>query len=65
MEVIVILILVSLVLAGGFLGVFIWAARSGQYEDTTTPAMRILAEDSAPPPKNGRASPPSPTNHNP
>lgn len=45
MEVILLLILVSLVLAGSFLGVFLWAARSGQFEDTTTPAMRILADD--------------------
>lgn len=48
MEVIIILILVSLLLATGFLGVFLWAARSGQFEDTTTPALRILADEPAP-----------------
>ncbi len=45
MPVILILILVSLTLAVAFLAGFIWAVRSGQYEDTCTPAMRILAED--------------------
>ncbi len=48
MEVIIVLILVSLLLASGFLGVFLWAARSGQFEDTTTPPLRILADEPAP-----------------
>lgn len=48
MEVIVVLLAASLTVAGVFLGVFIWATRSGQYEDTTTPALRILADDPAP-----------------
>jgi cbb3-type cytochrome oxidase maturation protein len=47
MSVILILILVSLSLALGFLACFVWAVRSGQYEDTTTPSMRILTEDDA------------------
>lgn len=45
MEVILILIVVSLLLAGGFLSVFLWASKSGQFEDTTTPALRILTDD--------------------
>lgn len=44
MSVIVILILVSLTIALVFLGGFIWAVRSGQYEDTCTPSMRMLTE---------------------
>lgn len=48
MEVIVILILASLSLAGLFLAIFVWATRSGQFEDTTTPAMRILTDDAPP-----------------
>ncbi len=44
MSVIVILILASLSVALVFLGGFIWAVRSGQYEDTQTPSMRILTE---------------------
>lgn len=44
-SVILILILISLMLALGFLACFVWAVRSGQYEDTLTPSMRILSED--------------------
>ncbi len=45
MEVIFILIALSLLVAGGFLGAFLWAVRSGQYDDDHTPAMRILFDD--------------------
>ena len=45
MSVILILILASLAVALAFLVGFIWAVKSGQFEDTTTPAMRILSED--------------------
>jgi cbb3-type cytochrome oxidase maturation protein len=47
MNVIIILILASLAVALVFLAGFIWAVRSGQYEDTLTPSMRVLAEDQA------------------
>jgi cbb3-type cytochrome oxidase maturation protein len=47
MAVIVILILASLGVAVLFLMGFIWAVRSGQYEDTCTPAMRILGDDAS------------------
>ena len=45
MSVILILILASLTVALLFLAGFIWAVTSGQYEDTCTPAMRILTEE--------------------
>ncbi len=48
MNVILILIPVSLVFAGSFLAAFIWSVRTGQFEDTDTPAMRILAEEDRP-----------------
>ena len=47
MSVILILILASLAVALAFLVGFIWAVKAGQFEDTTTPAMRILSEDEA------------------
>jgi len=53
MSVILILILASLGVAVAFLVGFIWAVRNGQYEDTCTPAMRMLADEPAeksPPP---------------
>ncbi len=55
MPVILILILVSLTLALAFLAGFIWAVRSGQYEDTCTPAMRILTEDAPAADESARA----------
>jgi len=45
MSVLLILIPLSLVVAALFLGAFIWAVRAGQYEDTCTPSMRVLADD--------------------
>jgi len=45
MIVIFLLIPLSIVIAAGFLAAFIWAVRSGQYEDTCTPAMRLLLEE--------------------
>ena len=45
MSVILILILASLAVALAFLAAFVWAVKSGQFEDTCTPAMRILSED--------------------
>jgi len=45
MTVIFLLIPLSIVIAACFLGAFIWAVRSGQYEDTCTPSMRLLLDD--------------------
>lgn len=45
MSILVILIFASLGIAIAFLAGFIWAVRSGQFEDTCTPSMRILTED--------------------
>jgi cbb3-type cytochrome oxidase maturation protein len=45
MSVILFLILLSIVIAAGFLVAFIWAVRSGQYEDTGTPPLRVLLDE--------------------
>lgn len=45
MIVIFLLIPLSIVIAACFLGAFIWAVRSGQYEDTCTPSMRVLLDE--------------------
>jgi len=45
MNIFYLLIGVSLVAALIFLGLFIWAVRSGQYEDNYTPSVRIVLED--------------------
>ena len=49
MIVIFLLIPLSIVIAAGFLAAFIWAVRAGQFEDTCTPAMRLLLEEPKPP----------------
>ena len=56
MSVILILILASLTMALLFLGGFIWAVRSGQFEDTCTPSMRVLTDE---PGKTGNTLDPS------
>jgi cbb3-type cytochrome oxidase maturation protein len=45
MEVIYLLIPVSLVLIGAIAWIFIWAIRSGQFDDLEGPAHRILMDD--------------------
>ncbi len=45
MIVIFLLIPLSIVIAICFLAAFVWAVRSGQYEDTCTPSMRLLTEE--------------------
>ena len=52
MLVIVVLIFASVLVAVGFLAAFIWAVRSGQYDDTTTPAHRILFDETPAKPHN-------------
>jgi cbb3-type cytochrome oxidase maturation protein len=58
MSVILLLIPLSILIAGGFLGAFIWAVRTGQYEDTCTPSWRMLMDE--PPPR--RRAPEQPSN---
>jgi cbb3-type cytochrome oxidase maturation protein len=63
MSVIIVLILASLTVGLIFLGAFIWSVRSGQYEDTLTPSMRMLCDDVVMPndlPKAGGDAAPRP-----
>lgn len=52
MSVMVIHIVVSLIIALGFLGAFIWAIKSNQYDDDYSPAIRMLFDDN--PTKNAK-----------
>jgi cbb3-type cytochrome oxidase maturation protein len=45
MGIIYIMLVVSLLVALFFLGSFLWAIKTGQYEDDYTPSVRILYED--------------------
>ena len=59
MSVLLILILASLGMALIFLGGFVWAVRTGQFEDTCTPSFRVLAEDDRKPNGNKPQSQPT------
>ena len=45
MGMIYIMLIVSLCLAVFFLVIFLWAAKTGQYDDDYSPSVRILYED--------------------
>ncbi len=45
MNVILILIACSLLVAGGFLAGFLWSVKTGQYDDDISPAVRILFDE--------------------
>jgi cbb3-type cytochrome oxidase maturation protein len=45
MSVIVLLIVAGGLVAGGFLLAFLWAVETGQFDDTYTPACRILLDE--------------------
>ena len=51
MSVIIILIIISVIVAVFFLGIFIWAVKSGQFDDTVSPSIRILFDDKIRQPK--------------
>ncbi len=57
MSVIIILIAASLIVALGFLIVFIWSVKNGQYDDDYTPSVRMLLDDTISENKN------NPSNH--
>ena len=46
MEILILLIAVSLVVAMVFLFAFIWSVKSGQFDDVVTPAHRMLDDES-------------------
>lgn len=45
MNILYLLVPLALSIATGFVLAFIWAAKKGQFDDTVTPAHRILFED--------------------
>lgn len=48
MSVIFFMIGISLLMALGFLGAFIWSMQTGQQDDLYTPSLRMLLDDDAP-----------------
>lgn len=45
MSVLFVLVIIGIAVASVFLIAFIWAVRSGQFDDTYTPSVRILFDD--------------------
>lgn len=45
MAAIILLILLGIMVAGGFLAAFIWAVKSGQYDDDYSPSVRMLFDN--------------------
>ena len=45
MSVLILLIIVSVLVAGGFLIAFLWSVNTGQMDDDYTPSVRMLFDD--------------------
>jgi cbb3-type cytochrome oxidase maturation protein len=45
MEVIIILVVLAILIAGSFLFAFFWATKDGQFDDTFSPSVRILLDN--------------------
>ena len=45
MKIMLLLLFISLLLAVAFLVIYLWAARSGQFDDDYTPSVRMLFDD--------------------
>lgn len=57
METIFVLLPLALLIAAIAVGLFIWAAMSGQFDDLDTPAVRILFDDESPASAGGSPRP--------
>ncbi len=55
MSVLYIVVPLALVIVAGALWAFIWATRSGQFDDLSTPGVRVLFDDE-PPAANSRTN---------
>lgn len=55
MSVIYLVLPLALIVAGVFLGAFLWAVRRGQMDDLTTPSIRLLHDDESPEPRSKKA----------
>lgn len=55
MTIIYVVLPLALLVVLGAVWAYVWAARSGQFDDLDTPALRVIVEDG-----DGRADMPSP-----
>lgn len=60
MSVFYIFLPVALVVVGAGVAAYVWAARSGQFDDTSTPPVRaVIEDDDAPPARRQGETPPA------
>ncbi len=52
MSAIIVLLIISLLVACGFLIAFIWSVKDGQFDDDYAPSHKILFDDTTPERKN-------------
>jgi cbb3-type cytochrome oxidase maturation protein len=45
MSILILLVILALLIAIGFLAAFLWATHDGQFEDTFSPSVRILMDN--------------------
>ena len=45
MSVLYVVLPLALVIVAAAVGAYVWAARRGEFDDLTTPAMRVLHDD--------------------
>lgn len=45
MMTILFMVSMALILSGGFVACYLWSIASGQYDDLSTPALRMLKDD--------------------
>jgi cbb3-type cytochrome oxidase maturation protein len=57
METIFVLLPLALLIAAIAVGLFVWAAKTGQFDDMETPAVRILFDDEEPRGAGAKGSP--------
>ncbi len=55
MSVLYLVLPAALALVGAAVAAYVWAARRGQFDDLTTPAIRVAFEDDASPPSESPA----------
>jgi cbb3-type cytochrome oxidase maturation protein len=59
-SVVLVVLPLALLLVAAAVAAWVWAARSGQFDDTETPATRVLVDDAEPAPLTPPARPPGP-----
>lgn len=60
MSVLFVLVPLAILLVAVFVGAYVWSARTGQFDDLTTPAMRAVHDDATKPVRSAKPANPEP-----